>query len=227
MRKAVVVLGVAVLIGAGVWYAVERFPPLTEAGAALAGVARDTLITAADSDSAFAVPARGLASCGMHCGQDRWAVKTLSDRDRDLVHLRPVNTTIEELGALDRPPDVASATRAGPEEMTVYRVEARLRRLIQEDDRDWHLVLESPRDSTVTMVAEMPDPECAGACSSGFAERFARVRSVLFDRLNAPGGERRPLLRVTGVAFFDYPHGQIGAAPNGIELHPVLEVEFP
>jgi hypothetical protein len=28
--------------------------------------------------------------------------------------------------------------------------------------------------------------------------------------------------RVTGVAFFDYQHGQTGVAPNAIELHPVL-----
>ena len=28
--------------------------------------------------------------------------------------------------------------------------------------------------------------------------------------------------RVTGVAFFDFPHGRTGVAPNGIELHPIL-----
>lgn len=28
--------------------------------------------------------------------------------------------------------------------------------------------------------------------------------------------------RVTGVAFFDFFHGQTGVAANGIELHPVL-----
>ena len=27
---------------------------------------------------------------------------------------------------------------------------------------------------------------------------------------------------MTGVAFFDFPHGQTGVAPNAIELHPVL-----
>jgi len=27
---------------------------------------------------------------------------------------------------------------------------------------------------------------------------------------------------VTGVAFFDYEHGQTGVAPNAIELHPIL-----
>ena len=28
--------------------------------------------------------------------------------------------------------------------------------------------------------------------------------------------------RVTGVAFFDFDHGQTGVAPNAIELHPIL-----
>jgi len=28
--------------------------------------------------------------------------------------------------------------------------------------------------------------------------------------------------RVTGVAFFDFEHGQTGVAPNAIELHPIL-----
>ena len=28
--------------------------------------------------------------------------------------------------------------------------------------------------------------------------------------------------KITGVAFFDFKHGQTGVAPNGIELHPLL-----
>ena len=31
---------------------------------------------------------------------------------------------------------------------------------------------------------------------------------------------------VTGVGFFDFYHGQHGAARNPIELHPVLDIEF-
>jgi hypothetical protein len=33
-------------------------------------------------------------------------------------------------------------------------------------------------------------------------------------------------VRVTGVGFFDRAHGATGAAPNVIELHPVLKVEW-
>ena len=28
--------------------------------------------------------------------------------------------------------------------------------------------------------------------------------------------------QITGVAFFDFKHGQTGVAPNAIELHPIL-----
>ena len=64
-----------------------------------------------------------------------------------------------------------------------------------------------------------------GACASGFAGVYARVRQKLMDYLDSPQSVARPLVRITGVGFFDYLHGQRGVAPNGIELHPV--VEFP
>jgi len=31
---------------------------------------------------------------------------------------------------------------------------------------------------------------------------------------------------VTGVGMFDFLHGQTGVAPNGIELHPILDIVF-
>jgi len=34
-------------------------------------------------------------------------------------------------------------------------------------------------------------------------------------------------VRITGVECFDYIHGQRGVVPNGVELHPVLNVESP
>jgi hypothetical protein len=32
--------------------------------------------------------------------------------------------------------------------------------------------------------------------------------------------------RITGVGFFDRSHGATGAAPNVIEIHPVLKIEW-
>jgi hypothetical protein len=165
-------------------------------------------------------------ACGLHCGTERWLVKTLSDPDRERVRLQPVDATVEELVALQRPSLLSAFARADPVEVTVYRLEARLLALLGEADGDYHLILASVRDPTITMIAEVPDPRCAGACASGHAEAYARVRQKLMDRLNSPQSEVRPLIQVTGVGFFDFLHGQRGVAPNGIELHPVLDVEF-
>lgn len=32
---------------------------------------------------------------------------------------------------------------------------------------------------------------------------------------------------LTGVGFFDVPHGQTGVAPNAAELHPVISIKDP
>ncbi|HEX4629281.1 MAG TPA: hypothetical protein VH137_10885, partial [Gemmatimonadales bacterium] len=64
-------------------------------------------------------------------------------------------------------------------------------------------------------------------CASGYASVFAMVRQQLFDYLNSPRSGARPLVRITGVGFFDFRHGQRGLAPNAIELHPVIAVAFP
>jgi hypothetical protein len=51
----------------------------------------------------------------------------------------------------------------------------------------------------------------------------ARARLVRVLHV-APGSSWRQVslrVRVTGVLFFDFPHGQSGHAPNYAELHPV------
>jgi hypothetical protein len=34
------------------------------------------------------------------------------------------------------------------------------------------------------------------------------------------------LVEITGIGFFDRPHGQIGRAPNNFEIHPILAIRF-
>jgi len=33
-------------------------------------------------------------------------------------------------------------------------------------------------------------------------------------------------VEITGIGFFDRPHGQTGRAPNNIEIHPILSIQF-
>ena len=62
----------------------------------------------------------------------------------------------------------------------------------------------------------------------GIVFPFAKAREVVREILAAPNPTDEPIVvRVTGVGFFDRNHGQTGVAQNLIELHPVLDVEFP
>ena len=50
---------------------------------------------------------------------------------------------------------------------------------------------------------------------------------MLKAELARPNPEDRPIrVEVTGIGFFDRNHGQVGAAPNFVELHPVLALRF-
>ncbi len=123
--------------------------------------------------------------CGTRCGRDRWAIKTLSDRQHAIVRLNSViPTTIERLAALNPPAKLTDYRRVAPVEATVYRVEAFLMDWSREEDRDYRLVLASVRDPSVTMIAEVPDPDCQGACRSGYAAEFARMRIELHPVLS-------------------------------------------
>jgi hypothetical protein len=154
----------------------------------------------------------------------RWAVKTLSDVDRDAVQQRPVDTTIELLAALPRPASIPSDRRVPPHETTIYRVRGVLAAWDEQSDGDYHLVLFGLENQRVSLIAEIPNPECQGACRSGFAGRYASARQELIASLQqlAERGQETLVLEVTGVGFFDHNHGQLGAAPNFFELHPVL-----
>jgi hypothetical protein len=107
-------------------------------------------------------PATVPAACGRHCGVERWSVKTLSDRDRGRVNFRPRPTTVAALAALERPVFLPEGGRAKPVERTTFVLRAYLAGWQPENDGDIHLILADPDQQTVTMIAEIPDPECAG-----------------------------------------------------------------
>jgi hypothetical protein len=140
------------------------------------------------------------------CGIERWTVKTLQDRPR-LLPLR--DTTIAFLVSRPAPPSLP-ATRL-PFEPHVYRVHAAVTLVRPEDDGDFHLVLQDPAGRT--MIAEAPSSACTGRATPALRREMATARG----RVRVCGRAD-----VTGVAFFDFDHGQTGVAPNEIELHPVL-----
>jgi hypothetical protein len=95
------------------------------------------------------------------CAGERWSVKTLSDRDRSRVRLRPVFATVEQLRALAPPRELPQDRRVPPVELTTYVVKARVVGTDKMWDRDFHLVISSLHDRSLTMIAEFVDPVCA------------------------------------------------------------------
>lgn len=192
-------------------------------------VAAEYLRSAPESSAAMlAAPA---ASCGTACGLERWRVKTLSDDDAGQVNPTPVAATVEVLRAIPAPATKPPASRVAAPERTTYRVKGRIVGWKLEDDRDLHLVLASETSLTRTMIVEIPDGTCRFACSSPAEHDFSAARQAVIAALGQPSKHYRKLhparqATVVGVGFFDFLHGQTGVAPNGIELHPVLSIDF-
>lgn len=158
------------------------------------------------------------------CGAERWAVKTLTDPGASQVNLTPTATTVEELAALPVPDGFSGhAPRLAPESQT-FTVSAILVEFKEEtSDSDIHMVLLGA--SGQTMIGEIPAPECAPG--SRVISQITRARAQFTDIFGQPSRSWQysmEHIRVTGVLFFDVPHGQTGVAPNAIELHPVIEV---
>jgi hypothetical protein len=162
------------------------------------------------------------------CGIERWAIKTGTDADRFKVNrARVVDTTIASMRGRARPSSLPSAHRIAPVETTVWREYALLVEYKLEADSDIHLVLKNHAGQT--MIAEIPSPKCVGSTSL-FRSSISAARSAFAAKYSATGSwksARSRYIRLRGVGFFDYFHGQTGVAPNGIELHPVIAIAFP
>ncbi len=162
---------------------------------------------------------------GGACGVERWSVKTGTDADAgaiDLAHVVP--TTIAALTGLAMPASLPSNNRIAPTETTVYSISATLTLYKHETDADYHVVLS---DGARTMIVESADIGCVGP-GSPLAAGIQNARAELDAQLSPTSTFKSANIpvTVTGVGFFDFLHGQTGVAPNGIELHPLLDVHF-
>jgi predicted extracellular nuclease len=162
------------------------------------------------------------------CGVERWSVKTGGDPDAVNVNLsNVVPTTIANLRSLTPPSSPPDNARFGPAENTVYEVTATMTLYKLEGDVDYHIVLQDEHGAT--LITEIPCP-CCVALSSPFTAGIANARQKFDARFTATTSFPNPPVsvpvRVTGVGFFDFIHGQTGVAPNGIELHPLLDIVF-
>ena len=168
------------------------------------------------------LPGRTLAQCS----GERWPVKIGTDADASLVNLSSTTTTtIAALSAIATPDPLPDNGRVQPTETTVWVLNATLVKYARSFDSDYHMVFSDGAGNT--MIAEIPAPGCVDP-NSPFAAGIAHARAQFdavftatdsFQTANVP-------VQITGVGFFDYFEGQEGIAPNGIELHPVIDISF-
>jgi hypothetical protein len=171
------------------------------------------------------------------CGEERWAVKTLTDTPGadavDLAH--PKTTTVEAMRHLNAkgkrssgaPPKglTKRSPRMPPVETTVYKVNALLMSMKREKDKDIHLVIADPKVGG-SMIVEFPQEECTVGANEDARAKMKEARSDLASACGGEPGKSIVTLNgkatIQGVGFFDLVHGQGGVATNGIELHPVI-----
>lgn len=199
---AIALLGAAI-VGGGAWL---RSQPARPDGTAASGLAAEFLSR-----------------------KERWGAKTgVGDvAGIDVAHPRPA--TVAELVALPRPDGLPEhggpgSERFDPVERTAYTIDAKLLRYKWEDkdDQDYHIVITDWSNPGPTMIVEIPDPEAVDP-SSPWRDVIATVRKGFESEFHPTGRftRRTAHIRVTGIGFFDFLHGQSGVAANGIELHPV------
>lgn len=197
---------------------------LTRKITAVAGSAG--LVAAALSVTLTAGPAQANT---IACGHWRWPVKTGSDATRNLVHRTVSLTTV---GYLDRQtppasfPAYAQNHRIKPPEFRTWQINGvTLVAVKLEDDGDIHLRLLSAGKK---MIGEIPLPRCVSSASLWKAD-IASARHAVTSRYSVSLSHWHYVNRaisIRGLGFFDEEHGVTGAAPNDIELHPVIWIRF-
>src|SRR5215471_17389486 len=160
------------------------------------------------------------------CGVERWSVKTGTDPDASKVNLNSsTSTTIAAMRAFTAPNPIPPNNRVSPAETTVWVINATLTVFKLESDSDYHLVIQDASGNT--MITEIPMPSCVGS-SSPFLPGITNARAEFDAKFTATTSFQTANIpvQITGVGMFDFLHGQTGVAPNGIELHPILDVIF-
>src|SRR5437899_12192316 len=160
------------------------------------------------------------------CGVERWSVKTGTDADVGLVNLSSsTSQTIVTMRSWTAPSPIPANNRVSPYETTQWVLNANLTQYKLEGDSDYHLIIVD--GSGNTLIAEIPSPSCVGT-GSPFGPGITASRNAFDARFNATTSFQTANIpvQIRGVGMFDFLHGQTGVAPNGIEIHPVLNIVF-
>ncbi len=158
------------------------------------------------------------------CGRELWSLKTLSDPERGRVDLHPRDTTISAIESLQAPRRTPTG-RSTAFQRHVWRVVASIDSYKLEADRDIHLILFGDGKY---LIAEMPAASCLPTTTRD-RRAIISVRRLFESHCGTATDAWSSLgavVRISGVGFWDFAHGQSGHASNFAELHPVTAIKF-
>jgi hypothetical protein len=123
------------------------------------------------------------------------------------------------------PSPIPANNRVSPYETTQWTLNATLTQYKSESDSDYHLILSDASGNT--LIAEIPSPSCVGG-GSPFGPGIQNARNQFDAKYTATSSFQTANVpvQIKGVGMFDFLHGQTGVAPNGIEIHAVLDIIF-
>jgi hypothetical protein len=160
------------------------------------------------------------------CEAERQSVKTGTDPDAINVDLSlPMPANIATMRSWPKPASIPDNKRIAPFETTLWVVNATLTQYKLDEDSDYCLIFEDDEGRTIT--TKIPCP-CRVGPSSALAAPIANARRQFEARFTATNSFQTANIpaQIMGIGLFDFSSGQTGAAPNGIELHPVLDIRF-
>jgi hypothetical protein len=180
---------------------------------------QSNLVVAANTDDDEALS----TGCG---GVERWDVKVLTDPSAGNVVMTPKSSSVFHLDYITTPTPSSSMPRYDQVEDSVYKVVCTVTAMRVESDSDWHLVITDASGNT--MIAESACPSCNSVIASPYISQFTAVRNWIAKNIGNVYNTSLNIknVEITGQAFIDPPHGQSGAAPNNLELHSILNIQF-
>jgi hypothetical protein len=190
---------------------------------AFAGLAVGTLLATSLVSVASSPPAGAAAAFGpAYCQGYRWDVKTGQDPEAGQINVASVTpTAVDFLTNIPAELVLPDDFRLAPTELTQYQITATIVGVEHEADGDYHVRL-TDGSSPNQMVTELPDPACIPPADP-FALSIAQARSALVANLATAVGST---VAIRGPGFFDSNKEVSNVAPNKIELHPVLGIDF-
>jgi hypothetical protein len=167
-----------------------------------------------------------LSAPGICCSKQRGDIKQLKDAGAEHINFTAKEVSLSWLTSQARPEQAGvpggAADRLSPMEIQVYRIRAKVLKAEQEHDGDYKLLVSDPDDPNLLMVVEVPEAECL---SAQYQKALREVRSALDQARRAGKLTATPVATLEGVGYWGFVKpGQTAA--NGIQLHPVLRLEF-